>query len=129
MSPLPSRARSRLLRNLGTRRRAAPSPLAGPASKSSRRCRCRPAADRREDAQGAVLKKPSLRQKGDKPVEERTSEDVQPPVAAADLPPIVGEDAPKVPFWKKELSLGGKKGDKPVKERKAGQLHREPSSA
>jgi hypothetical protein len=39
------------------------------------------------------------------------SEVVQPPVAAADLPPIVGEDGPKVPFWKKELSLGGKKGD------------------
>jgi type IV pilus assembly protein PilM len=46
------------------------------------------------------------------------SEVVYPPVPAADLPPIVGEDAPKVPFWKKELSLGGKKGDKPVKERK-----------
>jgi type IV pilus assembly protein PilM len=46
------------------------------------------------------------------------SEVVHPPVAAADLPPMVGEDAPKVPFWKKELSLGGKKGDKPVKERK-----------
>jgi type IV pilus assembly protein PilM len=46
------------------------------------------------------------------------SEVVHPPVAAADLPPIVGEDAPKVPFWKKELSLGGKKGDKPVKEGK-----------
>jgi len=46
------------------------------------------------------------------------SEVVHPPVAAADLPPIVGEDTPKVPFWKKELSLGGKKGDKPVKERK-----------
>jgi type IV pilus assembly protein PilM len=64
--------------------------------------------------------------KGDKPVKERkqkapaptSSELVQPPVAAADLLPIVGEDAPKVPFWKKELSLGGKKGDKPVKERK-----------
>ncbi|MGZ8697513.1 MAG: type IV pilus assembly protein PilM, partial [Gaiellaceae bacterium] len=46
------------------------------------------------------------------------SEVVHPPVAAADLPAIVGEDAPKVPFWKKELSLGGKKGGKPVKERK-----------
>ncbi len=46
------------------------------------------------------------------------SVDVHPPVAAADLPPVVGEDAPKVPFWKKELSFGGKKGDKPVKERK-----------
>ena len=43
---------------------------------------------------------------------------VHPPVAAADLPPLVAEDAPKVPFWKKELSLGGKKGDKPVKKRK-----------
>ncbi len=46
------------------------------------------------------------------------SEVVHPPVAAVELPPIAGEDAPKVPFWKKELSLGGKKGDKPVKERK-----------
>ncbi|MGZ8739971.1 MAG: type IV pilus assembly protein PilM, partial [Gaiellaceae bacterium] len=46
------------------------------------------------------------------------SEVVHPPVAAADLPAIVGEDAPKVSFWKKELSLGGKKGGKPVKERK-----------
>jgi type IV pilus assembly protein PilM len=46
------------------------------------------------------------------------SEVVHPPVAAADLPPLVDEDAPKVPFWKKELSLGGKKGDKPVKKRK-----------
>ena len=46
------------------------------------------------------------------------SEVVHPPVAAADLPPLVAEDAPKVPFWKKELSLGGKKGDKPVKKRK-----------
>jgi type IV pilus assembly protein PilM len=43
--------------------------------------------------------------------------DIHPPVAAADLPPLV-EDAAKVPFWKKELSLGGKKGDKPLKERK-----------
>jgi len=64
--------------------------------------------------------------KGDKPVKERKqkapvakpSEVIHPPVAAADLPPIVGEDAPKMPFWKKELSLGGKKGDKPVKEHK-----------
>ena len=46
------------------------------------------------------------------------SEVVHPPVATADLLQIVGEDAPKVPFWKKELSLGGKKGDKPVKKRK-----------
>src|SRR6266545_4988974 len=46
------------------------------------------------------------------------SEVIHPPVAAADLPSIVGADAPKVPFWKKELSLGGKKGDKPVKEHK-----------
>jgi type IV pilus assembly protein PilM len=46
------------------------------------------------------------------------SVDVHPPVAAADLPPVVGEDAPKVPFWKKELSFGGKKRDNPVKERK-----------
>jgi type IV pilus assembly protein PilM len=45
------------------------------------------------------------------------SVDVQPPVAAADLPPLA-DDVAKVPFWKKELSLGGKKRDKPVKERK-----------
>jgi type IV pilus assembly protein PilM len=43
--------------------------------------------------------------------------DVHPPVAAADLPPLA-DDVAKVPFWKKELSLGGKKRDKPVKERK-----------
>jgi len=46
-----------------------------------------------------------------------TPADVHPPVAAADLPPLA-DDAPKAPFWKKELSLGGKKRDKPVKERK-----------
>jgi type IV pilus assembly protein PilM len=46
------------------------------------------------------------------------SAEVHPPVAAADLPPLPVEDAPKVPFWKKELSLGGKKRDRPVKERK-----------
>ena len=45
------------------------------------------------------------------------SVDVHAPVAAADLPPLA-DDAAKVPFWKKELSLGGKKRDKPVKERK-----------
>src|SRR5207237_523598 len=45
------------------------------------------------------------------------------PVAEAELP-LPTDEAPKVPFWKKELSLGGKKGDKPekparrVKERK-----------
>jgi type IV pilus assembly protein PilM len=44
------------------------------------------------------------------------SVDVHPPVAAADLPPL--PDAAKAPFWKKELSLGGRKRDKPVKERK-----------
>jgi type IV pilus assembly protein PilM len=43
--------------------------------------------------------------------------DVHPPVAAADLPPLP-DDTVKLPFWKKELSLGGKKRDKPVKERK-----------
>ncbi|HEX7144295.1 MAG TPA: type IV pilus assembly protein PilM, partial [Gaiellaceae bacterium] len=45
------------------------------------------------------------------------SVDVHPPVAAADLPPLA-DDAAKAPFWKKELSLGGRKRDKPVKERK-----------
>jgi len=61
--------------------------------------------------------------KRDKPVKERPaasvpvptgSVDVHPPVAAADLPPL--PDAPKVPFWKKDISLGGKKRDKPVEE-------------
>jgi len=70
--------------------------------------------------------------KGDKPDKKRKQKDtptasvpepvpsdvVQAPVAAADLPPLVDEDAPKVPFWKKELSLGGKNGEKPAKERK-----------
>ncbi|MDQ2967080.1 MAG: type IV pilus assembly protein PilM [Actinomycetota bacterium] len=45
------------------------------------------------------------------------SVEVHPPVPQAELPPIA-EAAAKVPFWKKELSLGGKKRDKPVKERK-----------
>jgi type IV pilus assembly protein PilM len=43
---------------------------------------------------------------------------VHPPVPAAELPPIVGDNAPKVPFWKKDLLLGGKKGEKPAKKRK-----------
>jgi type IV pilus assembly protein PilM len=63
--------------------------------------------------------------KRDKPDEAPTaivpaptpSADVHPPVAAADLPPLP-DDAVKLPFWKKELSLGGKKRDKPVRERK-----------
>jgi type IV pilus assembly protein PilM len=38
--------------------------------------------------------------------------------SVAPLPPIVGENAPKVPFWKKDLSLAGKKGEKPAKKRK-----------
>lgn len=50
--------------------------------------------------------------------EPMPSEVVHAPVAAADLPPLIDEDAPKVPFWKKELSLGGKNGEKPAKERK-----------
>ena len=46
----------------------------------------------------------------------------RPPLPAAELPliPEVTE-TPKVPFWKKEISLGGKKGDpkpKPQKEKK-----------
>jgi type IV pilus assembly protein PilM len=45
------------------------------------------------------------------------SADVHPPVAASDEPQVA-EDAPNVPFWKKELSFGSKKGDKPVKDRK-----------
>jgi len=36
------------------------------------------------------------------------SADVDAPVTVAELPSVVA-DAPKVPFWKKELSLGGKK--------------------
>ena len=64
--------------------------------------------------------------KRDKPVNEDLTAivpvpvspgEVHPPVAAADLPPLA-DDAPKVPFWKKELSVGGKKADKPAKERK-----------
>src|SRR4051812_27892686 len=45
------------------------------------------------------------------------------PVPAAELPLIPeGAETTKVPFWKKEISLGGKKGDakpKPQKEKKA----------
>jgi type IV pilus assembly protein PilM len=61
--------------------------------------------------------------KRDKPVKERPAADVpvptesvevHPPVAAADLPPL--PDAPKVPFWKKDVSLGSKKRDKSVGE-------------
>ncbi len=61
--------------------------------------------------------------KRDEPVKERPaanvpvpteSLDVHPPVAAADLPFLPG--APKVPFWKKDISLGSKKRDKPVEE-------------
>ena len=49
-------------------------------------------------------------------------EAVVPPVPAAE-PPLIPEETetPKVPFWKKEISLGGKKGDskpKPQKEKK-----------
>jgi type IV pilus assembly protein PilM len=59
----------------------------------------------------------------DKPVKERPtasvpeptdSVDVHPPVAATDLPAPL--EAPKVPFWKKDISLGSKKRDKPVEE-------------
>jgi type IV pilus assembly protein PilM len=49
-------------------------------------------------------------------------EPVAPPLPAAELPLIPEEtEAPNVPFWKKEISLGGKKGDskpKPPKEKK-----------
>src|SRR5207244_2638720 len=44
--------------------------------------------------------------------------DVTAPVAADELP-LPSDDTTKVPFWKKELSLGGKKRDKPVKPRPA----------
>jgi type IV pilus assembly protein PilM len=45
---------------------------------------------------------------------------VHPPVPAAALPPRPGE-AKKVPFWKKEISLGGKKRDKTPQAREAKQ--------
>jgi type IV pilus assembly protein PilM len=74
-----------------------------------------------EDAPKVPFWKKDIGKKRDKPVKEHKQEalpdDVHPPVAEADLPPLVAEDATaKVPFWKKEI--GGKKGDKPVKERK-----------
>ena len=78
---------------------------------------------RRQEADRDKPVEDSRRAEGPAPSRERCSrrarlDVVHPPVAAADLPPLVGEDAPKVPFWKKELSLGGKNGDKPAKERK-----------
>jgi type IV pilus assembly protein PilM len=42
---------------------------------------------------------------------------VHPPVPAADLPEPTVEE-PKVPFWKKDISLGGKKREKPAKAEK-----------
>jgi type IV pilus assembly protein PilM len=60
--------------------------------------------DKRDEAATAIIPAPT------------PSVDVHPPVAAADLPPLPDDDAPKVPFWKKDI--GGKKRDKPVKERK-----------
>jgi type IV pilus assembly protein PilM len=39
---------------------------------------------------------------------------VHPPVPKAELPPLPDE---KVPFWKKEISFGGKKGDKAPREK------------
>ena len=68
--------------------------------------------------EGALTRRQEGRQARQEAQEQKApTEEVQPPVVAADLPTLVDEDAPKVPFWKKELSLGGKKGDKPVKER------------
>jgi type IV pilus assembly protein PilM len=47
---------------------------------------------------------------------------IHPPVPAAELPPLEGEKPKSVPFWKKEISLGGgkkrEKAPKPPKERK-----------
>ncbi len=47
---------------------------------------------------------------------------IHPPVPAAELPPLGGEKPKSVPFWKKEISLGGgkkrEKAPKPPKERK-----------
>src|SRR5207247_2384204 len=39
---------------------------------------------------------------------------VHPPVTAAELPPAPS-DEPQVPFWKKDISLGGKKREKKTK--------------
>jgi type IV pilus assembly protein PilM len=68
--------------------------------------------DKRDEAPTAIVPTPAPSVPAPTP-----SVDVHPPVAAADLPPLP-DDAAKVPFWKKELSLGGKKRDRPVKERK-----------
>jgi type IV pilus assembly protein PilM len=56
------------------------------------------------------------------------SVEVHPPVAAADLPPHPDADT-KVPFWKKEISLGGKKRDKPAKKRKQKDAEHAPEPA
>ena len=39
---------------------------------------------------------------------------------AAELPPLVDEVAEKLPFWKKEISFGGKKRDKAPRSERAG---------
>jgi type IV pilus assembly protein PilM len=41
------------------------------------------------------------------------------PVSAAELPPLEEEETKSVPFWKKELSLGGGKKEKPAKKESA----------
>ncbi len=56
------------------------------------------------------------------------SVEVHAPVAAADLAPLPDVDT-KVPFWKKEISLGGKKRDKPAKKRKQKDAERAPEPA
>jgi hypothetical protein len=43
---------------------------------------------------------------------------VHAPVSAAELPPLADEAVAKVPFWKKEISLGGKKTEKAPKQPK-----------
>jgi type IV pilus assembly protein PilM len=52
---------------------------------------------------------------------------VHPPVPAAQLPPLPTERE-KVPFWKKEISLGGKKRDKAPKREKAPKAERGPET-
>ena len=50
---------------------------------------------------------------------------LHPPVPAAELPPLAAEAAAKVPFWKKEISLGGKKRDKAPKAERAPKVKKE----
>ena len=50
---------------------------------------------------------------------------VHPPVPSAELPPLPGEQK-KVPFWKKEISLGGKKAERAPKQPRQAKKPKEP---